>query len=494
MIYLKHLRGKHDQKDHGRRAVGGGVSSQATSRVPSTPEMSDVADQGRRKGRDTARTLISQQGSTKESLDALRAMIGNQRNIVQTAVRQGGRRPDRNAGERIVREASIYDGLREQYNESLSTFRRDQALARAASRRASRTKIDSPNDPAQRPSEPFTSLDGAGLKGWARQRPAKAPDYSAYDAATRDLPPQFRDPRIEQSETIPPLSFRNVTQTPEGEPVRMIVASDTTDTRSLRDLQLDDVFDIFERDGNLIVSSAEFRDTVFEGGERFFSEQRSSSPLSNDPSVEFVVNYYGQYGFSDLNNAIRGKGEAMIGRISIHTQKYTEATKIGERNWQRKTIEGLVRKADEQTEQIQVMDQSMRPVPEHVFVRRGVGVNTFRRMQANLQVGDRFTDDCFVSASIDPTFNWRTGGTQSPMVNVIVSAGTPALWTDGNALKAIENEVILGRGITYEVISTDSERGWILRTIPPEGTYRPPNPDFVPDEAREIIRRGVEQS
>ena len=45
---------------------------------------------------------------------------------------------------------------------------------------------------------------------------------------------------------------------------------------------------------------------------------------------------------------------------------------------------------------------------------------------------------------------------------------------DHDGRKEEENEVIIGRGVTYEVVSTDNDRGWILRTVPPEGDYVPP--------------------
>ena len=76
------------------------------------------------------------------------------------------------------------------------------------------------------------------------------------------------------------------------------------------------------------------------------------------------------------------------------------------------------------------------------------------------------------------------------MMNIIVSEGTPVLWVGGKArLKEEENELVIGRGTTYEVVSTDNERGWILRTVPPKGKYRPPKiPSHVPLAARRFLQ------
>ena len=194
---------------------------------------------------------------------------------------------------------------------------------------------------------------------------------------------------------------------------------------------------------------------IWKAGERLFSKQNSDpESLSfwnqtpgqdpNDIRAQTIADSVGRYGgagYRDINDFLR------------RTHTFTVPLKIA--NVQVNTRN---------------MDAGMQPAPATIFARRGVGENTFARMQKHLQVGDRFTDDVFTSASINPMSNWHS----SPMVNIILTEGTPALWTSSRALRETENEVIIGRGVTYEVVSTDNERGWILRTVPPEGDYAPP--------------------
>jgi len=361
----------------------------------------------------------------------------------------------------------------------------------------------------------FDSLSDKGLKGWARYRPEDPPDYSSFDAAVRGDPGAFRALRATtrfQGFSGYPVTFRDVAQTPEGEPVRMIVpdqygASPTRKYRKMDDLTMNDLTFDDPDEGNMpFFGRSTWQEAVYDGGEQVFSEQRSENDAFWEQSITIEadegrrnfsldqeVRKYGDIGFAEYNAYVRrGDNWADIQEIDrLSSDLRNPSLRMTGREIQRNLtdLQRLVTNVDELRRGLAVIDSGMRPVPEHVFVRRGVGVNTFQRMQANLQVGDQFTDDALISTSINPTFNWqKADGGNSPMVNVILTEGTPALWTDGHAMGSLENEVIIGRGTRFEVISTDSERGWILRTIPPDGDYVPPEiPDLVPPEARELL-------
>ena len=253
----------------------------------------------------------------------------------------------------------------------------------------------------------------------------------------------------------------------------------------------------------------EWEDGVFLLGEEIFANQNtdadafwnqeispatawSTSGRRELATIGSTVGSYGEENFATINEFIRGgpDGERSVwSGIEDDIQTALRSPKSGSRAYDLELIQRQIASIQTTQSQISTMDAGMRPAPQTVMVRRGMGGDTFGRMQQHLKVGDRFTDDCFTSASINPVFNWSN----SPMTNVILTEGTPVLWTDGHARGSRENEVIVGRGVTYEVVSTDNERGWILRTVPPDGPYTPPpvsvngNDDPLSPQASQIM-------
>ena len=304
----------------------------------------------------------------------------------------------------------------------------------------------------------FESLDEFGLKGWKRQRLDTPPDYSAYDEATPGRPEWMNDQRWERGIPSsvelgkgPPSAFRTITQTPEGDPVRNVWGNTIESSESDIDPRL---VIPFSDDRYVPGIRKKLEKDIWRSGEEIFASQSSDAnrfwrkkPKDVDQNMSYAVLDYGGALFKPVNALTRG----------TPFDKYTLASEFG-------------KTSDDVVTIIRTIDSGMKPAPETIFARRGVGENTFRRMQQHLKVGDRFTDDSFTSASITPIFNWQS----SPMVNIILTEGTPTLWTDSKALLEEENEVIIGRGVTYEVVSTDNERGWILRTVPSKKKYVPP--------------------
>jgi hypothetical protein len=346
----------------------------------------------------------------------------------------------------ILRYATSLEFLREQYNAELKTF---QAQQRQAAKDRAKAKRDQAKNPTPAQTSELTpnlattytseSLQDVGLHGWTRFRPDTPPDYSVYDQSTPGRPEWMRDEKKFYEETDYydlPRDFRNISLTPEGNKVNTVF--DRMNNPSASTLDSIDPFD---------VNWAGWDMGVWNSGETLFADQRENNDdfwfqrplvlMNNFNTISAEVGLYGTVGYKRINALLRKEKEDSSG-----------------------SIQQIVR----------IMDAGMRPAPATIFARRGVGENTFARMQKHLQVGDRFTDDVFTSASINPMSNWHS----SPMVNIILTEGTPALWTSSRALRETENEVIIGRGVTYEVVSTDNERGWILRTVPPEGDYAPP--------------------
>lgn len=147
---LKHLRGKHDQKDHGRRAVGGGVGARVGGGA-ATPGSDAESNQnmGRSLGVQRAkRTLGSKPGVTE--LDALRDEIRNfRRSILQThrlqnrLMREGT--PEAAQGQEVRKQRLIgqFEGMREQYNQALSIVREQrQSELRQTAREQAPTRRD----------------------------------------------------------------------------------------------------------------------------------------------------------------------------------------------------------------------------------------------------------------------------------------------------------------------------------------------------------------
>jgi hypothetical protein len=419
--------------------------------------------------------------------------------------------------ERVLLESvTVADYHRERYNNLVATIQAERQAKRKADRQAKR-KVDRERTQKDRTkvfpkpdtTTPFVSLSSFGLKGWARQRPATVPNYTAFDQATRNEPswmPEVRD-RLPESarDSLLPRTFRDIDETPEGMSVQMVIP-DIPGAAKMGDLSIDQVT---SKDGDSRPNFArmEWRDGVYRLGEEIFASQNTdvdafwdqtpppATPWSTSSprTIQSVVGEYGSEGFEVVNQFLRSgpdREEDVWEGIERDIQYAIQHTNRAMRRRDRMLIQEQIDGLEYTQRQISTLDAGMRPVPRTVMVRRGGGNRTFSRMQQHLQVGDRFTDDCFTSTSLNPTFNWGA----SPMVNVILTEGTPALWTDGHAMRSIENEVIVGRGVTYEVVSTDNERGWILRTIPPEGRYTPPpvsaygDNDPLSPEARQFLK------
>ena len=537
MMHFKHLRGKHDQKDHGRRAIGGSRTSRVASRMSSsmTPSTVDqirewAVDQAQTEEkavfeRENATTTEQKLKASRDLMDSTIAMMEkfrryhrqNQRGELVDEFYRKTLEEQRETIERVLLATAIgADYHRERYNGFVAAMQAERQAKRQADRQAKRKKDreQARRDrikiiPKPDTTTPFVSLRSSGLEGWARQRPATPPDYTAFDQATRGEPdwmPEVRG-RIRESarELYVPRMFRDIDTTPEGMSVQMAIP-DAPGASKMGDLSIDQVT---SKDGGERPSFVrrEWEDKVFLLGEEIFANQNTDADAfwnqtippatawstAEPRSLQSVVEEYGSEGFETINDVIRrgpDRERSVWSRIENDIQTALQLSKTRQAR-QRELILDQIEGIQTTQSQISTMDAGMRPAPRTVMARRGVGVNTFGRMQQHLKVGDRFTDDCFTSASINPVFNWR----DSPMTNIILTEGTPALWTDGHALKSIENEVIIGRGVTYEVVSTDNERGWVLRTVPPDGPYTPPpvsaygNDDPLSPQARQFLRK-----
>ena len=500
MYSFKHLRGKHDQKDHGRRAIGGGASARALAQTRFTPEeqakllsqnmpmirsMIDVATTQKLMSSPRTEVVDDMRRLAAAERQAMRQLEQQRRKIVR-AVDSGKLSPPDAKGpleeidSKLLFALSFHEGYREKHNELLSDARKKQGRTRSE-----RTPTPTQRTPKQNTTTPFEPLDEAGLLGWKRHRPEDPPDYTQYDAAIPAV--TFSgDQRREE-----PRRIRDLTRTPEGEPVRILMDRAIQGAQSLMDVSK-----------NETVNEDSWNVDVFRQGDLLFPEQQAENAafwtaLVPTPRNEFgygrssvllsdLVSAYGFFEYRSMNGFMRNSekkrrdvGNDLDNLTREHNRNPTEASLAG--------LDQFIRSHDSDRRNIAGLDAGMRPAPRTVMVRRGVGENVFSRMQQHLKVGDRFTDDGFTSASINPLFSWET----SPMVNVILTEGTPVLWTNGHAQKASENEVIIGRGVTFEVVSTDNERGWILRTVPPDGPYTPPPiPDYVSAEARRIVEGG----
>ena len=165
---FKHLRGKHDQRDHGRRGIGqgsGGVSS-AVASVTSldSKETSSITEDARRASLDSFRSSIGDPRPDQdkgEYLDTIRSQLNTstqemrdqvkQRNALQRTidrrVKKGGepasqseRDQIRALDEGILSRAASSEFLREQYNARLGEFRQERQQALREQRRQEREK------------------------------------------------------------------------------------------------------------------------------------------------------------------------------------------------------------------------------------------------------------------------------------------------------------------------------------------------------------------
>lgn len=384
--------------------------------------------------------------------------------------------------------------------------RQGSGVRRGAQRKGGGVAVDT-----QTPFEPVP-----GLQGWKRQRPAVVSNIEALRTLDQNTPtrPSWMNNvpwNPLKSDRTAPQTFRDVDRTPEGDPVLMMMGGENTGISRLGQMDPELIVDPANPS---VIDAAWLRD-IWDQGNAVFTEQSpdrddfwNQTPLDaeNRPgyygtqrTLAQAVEHYGDWGSLESNDFLRRgpfegiralKDNMQIVRDIDSSEKYIRRKSTLERYTAHRDVRVAVETHDEARSLIATLDAGMRPSPRTVFVRRGVGKVVSAVMQQHLQVGDRFTDDSFASTSITPTFNWGDFADSGPMMNIIVSEGTPVLWVGGKArLKEEENELVIGRGTTYEVVSTDNERGWILRTVPPKGKYRPPKiPSHVPLAARRFLQ------
>jgi len=172
----------------------------------------------------------------------------------------------------------------------------------------------------------------------------------------------------------------------------------------------------------------------------------------------------------------------------IRRQQTAGDVDAGTLNARRREFQQIVDRREERREEIAALDSAMRSAPETILTRRSIDPRVYERMRQTLRPGDRFTDDAFTSVSIDPTANLGVPGQPGSMMNVILTEGTPTLWAGGSRSPGTQNEVIIGRGTTFEVVSANNEQGWVLRTVPSSSGYNPPPvPNYVSPDVSAFI-------
>ena len=144
---LKHLRGKHDQRDHGRRAFGSAGGSLGGGKGPSLDSVADVVAKARETSEQNSKTTLSNSSTltTRDRLDDVRNDIRAHRAALLTAQRswkkavKTGDDAARQKAEQDFAEAfGKYEGAQTVYNSALANFqaaRRAENRAQAASRR-----------------------------------------------------------------------------------------------------------------------------------------------------------------------------------------------------------------------------------------------------------------------------------------------------------------------------------------------------------------------
>ncbi len=606
---LKHLRGKHDQKDHGRRQMGSGGSSRTIARAGAgTAETAaqnprfqqGAADAKAEVSRTLSDDLVSQtprgrvdriKGKIQASQGRIRA-IEQERTKAQRDVRTAQRElaallrdtsatpgartfHERKvqlaqsrvaeANNRIVEETGRLETFRLSYNDLVKTAQ-EQRVATVAERRQrakAGTRFSVPVDTVT----PFESLNDVGLLGWRRQRSVAPPDYTEFDQSTPGRPASVDFPGWEQDGRAggKPQLYRDVTQTPEGAPVRVVMPDSVTrrsgmpDNPGLANADVDDIAEFVQNarpmsrnrvnpydtstpttldsrnvpqnitDRDLVRRKSSWTRGIQQVGEKIFDEQGRDNdafwdrenpngqyaltfgrrsgrspdgqPLPDKPRVRDYVARHVYQTAQDNNGYLRESGRQRTYRDREDAYMDSELRAIRQQQARgnepsaaflertRQVFQQIVDRRNDIKEEIAAIDSGMRPISETILTRRSVSPDVYARMQGALRPGDRFTDDGFTSVSIDPTENLNApGAPNGSMVNVILTQGTPTLWASGSGDPMTTNEAIIGRGTTFEVVSADNERGWILRTVPsPSGYTPPPIPDYTSPDVLDFI-------
>jgi len=465
----------------------------------------------------------------------------------------------------ILTEAGRIEAFRQAYNDRVKAGQEEQKLKQQRQRQRTKTgtSLNVPVDTTT----PFESLSGEGLLGWQRQRPAGAPDYTAFDRATPGQPASLDFPGWEttgDSTSTKTQLYRDVTRTPEGAPVRVIMPDAVTSRAGmptfpgLANASVDDIAVFTQNDPRLArdlsgggrgpqeggvgatrtfdaqnaPSSVGRYDTISRRsswingvarvGNQIFDEQRSNNtefwdrenpngqpitfgsrnatrPGFGVPRVRDYVSRHAAYTAPDTNGYLRGSGRQGMYRDrenaymeetlrGIRRQQTAGDVDAGTLNARRREFQQIVDRREERREEIAALDSAMRSAPETILTRRSIDPRVYERMRQTLRPGDRFTDDAFTSVSIDPTANLGVPGQPGSMMNVILTEGTPTLWAGGSRSPGTQNEVIIGRGTTFEVVSANNEQGWVLRTVPSSSGYNPPPvPNYVSPDVSAFI-------
>jgi hypothetical protein len=602
---FKHLRGKHDQKDHGRRQMGSGGSLRAIARAGAGTVETAAQNPRFQRGVDNARRHLNYTQSEefpfqtprrrgeylKEKIQESKGRISaieRERTKAQSDVRTKQRElaaskrdksQSRNwafyerqvqlaqgrvaeANNRIVEESGQLETFRQAYNDVIKTDKEQRSTREKERRQRAKagTTFSVPVDTVT----PFESLDDVGLLGWQRQRSVAPPDYTAFDQSTPGRPASVDFPFWGETSSWgtsgKPRQYRDVTQTPEGAPVRVVMPESVTrrsgmpDNPGLRDANVDDIAEFIQNarpmsrnrvnpfdtstprrlDSRNVPPTITSEDTVQrksswtrgiqQVGEAIFGEQGSDNnafwdrenpngqyaltfgqrsgkgpegqALPDKPRIRDYVARHVSATAQDNNGYLRGSGRQRIYRDredaymaeALSSMRQVPKERLNQ-SWvsqKRQEFQQIVDRRNDIKEEITAIDSGMRPISETILTRRSVSPEIYARMQSSLRPGDRFTDDGFTSVSIDPTQN--LSAPNGSMVNVIVTQGTPTLWASGSGNPMTSNEAILGRGTTFEVVSADNERGWILRTVPsPSGYTPPPIPEYTSQDVLDFI-------
>jgi len=148
---MKHLRGKHDQKDHGRRqfgSVGGGIGGGGKG-----PSLDDVRDIITKHSEMVAKVAKDFLDGTSGSTLSMRGRLDNVREMMTTrredmvrfrrrrrlALRRGDEKARLDAERDFAEAFGSYEGYRAEYNSALAAFQSQNRANLVADRQAQRT-------------------------------------------------------------------------------------------------------------------------------------------------------------------------------------------------------------------------------------------------------------------------------------------------------------------------------------------------------------------
>jgi GNAT superfamily N-acetyltransferase len=112
---------------------------------------------------------------------------------------------------------------------------------------------------------------------------------------------------------------------------------------------------------------------------------------------------------------------------------------------------------DEQAEAVALIDKAMKPLPQRMLLWHGVTVASKHTLEVvtTTPVGETFVDNAFMSTSRSRDIAVGWAAYRSVLVEIDAPRGTPSLDPDDFVYSRGEQETILGRGLTYRVISRE---------------------------------------